>query len=260
MTIVMPCSPKAREDRLARAAEPPRQPRSRPMTTLTVVTLDVRSLDAGAAADRALAAFDALEPGERVEVVAGASLLPLLERLQAERCGQFEWSPLVDGPELIRVELARRTASGERSVTEALGWDHDRLEELEERAFEARAAGRFGEAAASYTAFALGLKRHIGFEEDLLFPEYERRSGIPAESGPTAVMRVEHREIESLLHAIEGVIGDRKANADALRADLHELLAGHNMKEERILYPGADRLMGQDERDELVRRIQAYRR
>jgi len=227
------------------------------MTTLSAVTLDLRSLDAGAAADRALSAFDALEPGGRVEVVARASLRPLLERLQAERSGQFEWSPLADGPELFRVELARRTASGERSVSEALGYDHDRLEELEARAFEARAAGRFAEAAATYAAFALGLRRHIGFEEDLLFPEYERRSGI---AGPTAVMRVEHREIESLLDAIEAVIGDPKANADALRADLHEVLTGHNVKEERILYPGADRLMGRDERDELVRRIQAYRR
>ena len=123
-----------------------------------------------------------------------------------------------------------------------------------------RAAGRFDEAKATYGAFALGLRRHIGFEEQLLFPEYEKRSGFPADAGPTAMMRFEHREIESLLQAIEGAIGDPKANADALRADLHEVLAGHNVKEERILYPGADRLMSRDETDELVRRIQAYRR
>ena len=230
------------------------------MTTLIAVTLDLESLDAEAAAARALAAFDALEPGGRVEVAAGASLGPLLDRLQAERAGQFEWSPLADGPGLFRVEIARRTASGERSVTEALGWDHDRLEELEERAFEARAAGHFDEAKATYAAFALGLRRHIGFEEQLLFPEFEKRAGFPADAGPTAMMRFEHREIESLLQAIEGAIGDPKANADALRANLHEILAGHNVKEERILYPGADRLMSRDETDELVRRIQAYRR
>ena len=228
---------------------------------LTSRTLDLRSLDAGAATARVLAAFDALEPGGSVELVAGDDLRPLLERLQGARSGEFEWSPLAEGPGLFRVELARRTTgTGTRSVTEALAWDHDRLEKLEELAFEARAARRFAEAAASYAAFALGLRRHIGFEEDLLFPEFERRSLISKGAGPTMVMRAEHRTIESLIAAIERAIGDPNADADTSRQELHEVLADHNVKEERILYPGTDRLMAGEERDDLVRRIQAYRR
>jgi hypothetical protein len=39
-----------------------------------------------------------------------------------------------------------------------------------------------------------------------------------------------------------------------------DVLGGHNMKEEPILYPGTDRLLTEDERDALVPRIQAYRR
>ena len=108
--------------------------------------------------------------------------------------------------------------------------------------------------------FAFGLRRHIGFEEDLLFPEFERRSGISADAGPTAVMRAEHRKIEALIAAVERAIGEPSACPEPSRHELHEVLAQHNAKEEQILYPGADRLMAADARDELVRRIQAYRR
>ena len=227
----------------------------------TLTSLDLRSLQAADHAARVLAAFDALELDGRVELLAGDALRGVLERLQEARPGQFEWSPLEAGPERFRVELARRkTGSGARSVTEALGFDHDRLEELEREAFAQRASRRFAEAAVTYAAFALGLRRHIGFEEDLLFPEFERRSGISVDVGPTAVMRAEHRAIEALIAEIERGIGAPDADVDESRRQLHELLAGHNLKEERILYPGADRLMASGERDELVRRIQAYRR
>jgi regulator of cell morphogenesis and NO signaling len=158
------------------------------------------------------------------------------------------------------VEVARRaTDAGARGVAEALGWDHDRLEVIENRAFEERRAGRFAEAAAVYGTFARGLRRHIGFEEDLLFPEFERRAGVPAEAGPTAVMRAEHRIIEGLIGEIERGIGDPAADVDGARRRLHQVLGDHNMKEERVLYPGTDRLMTEDERDALIQRIQAYR-
>jgi len=229
-------------------------------STLTSRTLDLRSLDAAARAARVLAAFDALGE-DSVELLAADDLGSVLESLCQTRPGRFEWSPLEAGPELHRVALARRqTGTGARCVTEALGWDHDRLEELERAAFAERGRRRFAEAAASYAAFALGLRRHIGFEEELLFPEFERRSGISADGGPTAVMRSEHRELEALLAAVERGIGDPNADLDDSRRQFHELLADHNLKEERILYPGTDRLMASQERDELVRRIQAYRR
>lgn len=224
-------------------------------------TVDLRPLDGPARAAAAISAFDALEAGGSFVVLAEQDPAPLLERFQNERPGRFEWSPLEEGPEVFRVEIARRRAgAGARMVAEALGWDHDRLEDLENRAFEERGAGRFAEAAAVYATFARGLRRHIGFEEDLLFPEFERRAGLPADAGPTAVMRAEHRIIEGLIGEIERGIGDPAADVERTRRSLHQVLGDHNMKEERILYPGTDRLLADDERDELVRRIQAYRR
>jgi len=224
-------------------------------------TIDLRTLEAAGRLAAAFSAFDTLAAGGSFVLVAYEDPAPLLERLQKERPGLFEWSPFEEGPEFFRVEIVRRrTGAGARGVSEALGWDHDRLEDLEGKAFAERGAGHYAEAAVVYGTFARGLRRHIGFEEDLLFPEFERCSGLPADAGPTAVMRAEHRTIEDLIDEIERGIGDPALDLEGARRSLHQVLGDHNLKEERVLYPGTDRLMTEDERDELVRRIQAYRR
>jgi regulator of cell morphogenesis and NO signaling len=248
--------------RIARpmAAAPQEEP-FMPTTLAALRTVDLRAVEGPDPWDYVAPLFDALAPGDRFHVLAEQDLAPLLARLQKERPGLFEWSPFEEQPASFRVEIARReTGTGPREVTEALAWDHDRLEELERKAFEERAAGRVAEAARAYDTFARGLRRHIGFEEEILFPEFERRAGIPRDFGPTAVMRAEHREIEGLLEHISREIGDPAADADSPRRRLHEVLGAHNVKEERVLYPGTDRLLREDERDALVRRIQAYRR
>jgi uncharacterized protein (DUF2249 family) len=224
-------------------------------------TIDIRSL--GPCTDRkaaVVAAFDALAPGESLGVVNDHRPRGLLVHLQEERPGLFDWSVLEDGPEVFRVEIVRRGAErgALREVMEALAWDHDRLDALERRAFAERAAGRPEAAASTWRVFATGLRRHIGFEDALLFPEFEARTGITPNRGPTAVMRLEHRRIESLVQRIGEAIADPGPAADLLRQELHELLSGHNVKEEQVLYPGTDRLMSPEERDALVRRIQAY--
>jgi regulator of cell morphogenesis and NO signaling len=232
-----------------------------PTTLAALRTVDLRAVEGPDPWEYVGPIFDALTPGDRFLVVAEQDLAPLLARLQQERSGLFEWSPFEERAGSFRVEIARReTGTGPRGVTEALAWDHDRLEDLERKAFEERAAGRFAEAARAYDTFARGLRRHIGFEEDILFPEFEQRTGMPRDAGPTAVMRAEHRTIEGLLEEIARRIGDPAADADAPRRELHDVLGDHNVKEERVLYPGTDRLLSEDERDALVRRIQAYRR
>jgi hemerythrin-like domain-containing protein len=179
--------------------------------------------------------------------------------LQAGRKGIFEWSVLADG-ERLRVELLRRTAPmGDlRGVTEALAWDHDRLEAIEEAAFAARTAGDYAAARESLGAFVTGLRRHIRFEEELLFPVFEQRLGFPPQAGPTAVMRYEHRQIETLLAQLTNEIGVADSGAEGTRARLHAVLGEHNVKEERILYPHTDQALGADEADALVADIQAF--
>jgi regulator of cell morphogenesis and NO signaling len=221
-------------------------------------SLDVRTLDGPDRCQIVLGEFDRLQRGEAMIVVSGHQPRKLLAHLQADRQGQFEWSPLEAGPETWRTEIVRRDAArgALRGVTEALAWDHDRLEALESCAFEARQSGDFSSAGRAFAEFDLGLRRHIRFEEQILFPAFEQASGLPAQGGPTGVMRAEHREIEALLEALGDVVALPGPAAEVLRAQLHAVLGGHNLKEENILYPGADRLFA-GESDAIVRRIQA---
>ena len=220
--------------------------------------LDVRGKTTETAAAEAVARFDALDPGERFVLVTDDSAGEALRRLQVDKPGAFEWSPLVFGPPTWRTEIARRESATarDRGINEALSWDHDRLEALEHAAFEERAAGDLQAAFDLYAEFALGLRRHIGFEEEILFPAFEELTGMP--TGPTTVMRAEHREIERLLDEIAGGIGDAAAEVDALRADLHRVLGEHNVKEEGVLYPIVDDRLGADGADRMVARIQRY--
>lgn len=222
--------------------------------------LDTRALPAAAAAAEALARFDALAPRERFVLFGTDDGAEVLRRLQTERTGLFEWSPLEADPSAWRTEIARRErpAGAARQVLEALAWDHDRLDALEQGAFSARESGDLPAAVELFQEFAVGLRRHIGFEEALLFPAFEDATGTPQTSGPTAVMRAEHREIEELLGRIAAGMGDLAAFLEPLRAAFHSVLGDHNFKEEHVLYPATDQLLGSIRADRLVCAIQSY--
>ena len=233
------------------------------MTTLTALahTLVCHELPPAERLSTLLARFDALVPGDCFELQSDHAPKPALALLQRERRGLFEWSPLEEGPALWRTEITRRGDRGEgerRAVTEALEWDHDRLDALESGAFAARAAGDLALATRLFGDFARGLRRHIAFEEKLLFPAFESRADAPGLCGPTFVMRQEHREIEQRLHDMECRFTTLEDSLSGARHVFQDLMHEHNVKEERVLYPTTDRLLTAEERDELVREIQAF--
>jgi uncharacterized protein (DUF2249 family)/hemerythrin-like domain-containing protein len=209
---------------------------------------------------RVFAAFDSLSPGERFLLRFDRAPRPILESLQKERRGLFEWSLVATGAGSWTIEVFRREAAGSplREVTEALAWDHDRLDALEAAAFVAVYGGDGATATKLYAEFACGLERHIGFEEDVLFPVFERKAGLDSTCGPTAVMRQEHAEIRFLLHAIGQSIGRPATDLEPLRRRFHDVIGEHNEKEEAILYPGTDRMLTPEESDAVVRQIQRY--
>jgi regulator of cell morphogenesis and NO signaling len=207
-----------------------------------------------------LSLVDALAPGQLLTLRLSPKMArALLATLTAERKGLFEWSPEADGA-AVRVDVARRDAApgSKRGVFEALSWDHDRIDAFEQGAFAARAAGDLEAARALFERLARSLFRHIGFEEDLLFPALESAAGLPPHAGPTAVMRAEHVEIRAAVQLLLDAIGDPSVDLTPLRQRLHGALGPHNEKEERILYPMADRVLSGPGSDELVAAIQAY--
>ncbi|HSP94497.1 MAG TPA: hemerythrin domain-containing protein [Thermoanaerobaculia bacterium] len=232
------------------------------MTTslTTEEPLDLRPIPVGERPSHVLAAFDRLAPGDTLVITAGDTGDELLRSMQAERRGLFEWSHLRPGPPSWTIAIARRAAplGAARGINEALSWDHDRLDALEAAAFQKRAEGDLQSAHDNFSAFAAGLRRHIAFEEQVLFPAFEEVTGMPPTAGPTAVMREEHREIEALISQIETGIADSAAPVEELRRSLHNVLGEHNLKEEGVLYPTTDQLLGTDEADQLVERIQRF--
>ena len=87
------------------------------------------------------------------------------------------------------------------------------------------------------------LDRHIDFEETDLFPAFEHASGLSA--GPTQVMRAEHAEMRELLDALGAA--QPRIDPEGCRAELEQLraiLQAHNVKEETVLYPACDQLLG----------------
>ncbi len=205
-----------------------------------------------------LAAFDALAPGETLLVRTVARPAAALAALRAERAGRFEWTPIVEGPGHWEVEVVSRDAPGpRRGVNEALGWDHDRLDALDEAAMEAWTLGDRRLAARLHLRFVHGLRRHIRFEETVLFPAFERVTGMPPDHGPTSVMRVEHRAIEQLLADLRDAVGAGVRPGESTRDELRDVLAAHNGKEENVLYPLLDRSLTPAESDALVSSFQA---
>ena len=137
--------------------------------------------------------------------------------------------------------------SEQHTITEFYEQDHDRLDELF-KTFQRLKRSDFAKAKEAFTAFKFGLQRHIVWEEDVLFPLWEKETGI-TEGGATSVMRTEHRQIGQHLEAIHQKVMDQSSDSDQEEQALLNLLGSHNMKEERVLYPGIDRVTSAEDRE-----------
>jgi hemerythrin-like domain-containing protein len=130
------------------------------------------------------------------------------------------------------------------TVTALLQDDHERLDALVDDLRTSVAKAAFAEAREGFVAFASGLRRHIDVEEQVLFPAFEAATGMRSH-GPTAVMRAEHADIRRLLDRTAAALEKADATALGEATDaLTALLAEHDQKEEHVLYPMTDRVLG----------------
>jgi len=143
--------------------------------------------------------------------------------------------------------------SEQKTVSEFFEQDHDRLDELF-KTFQKLKRSDFGKAKEAFKEFKFGLQRHIVWEEDLLFPLWEEKTGM-SEGGPTFVMRSEHRQIGQQLEAIHDKVAEQNPDSDQEEQALSNLLGSHNMKEERVLYPSIDQVTSEEEREAVFRNM-----
>ena len=138
------------------------------------------------------------------------------------------------------------------TIYEFLSKDHDRLDSIFEEFKKIRKTD-ISSARTLIRDFNTGLQRHIAWEEDILFPIFEQETGM-RDAGPTAVMRMEHRQIKSFLEEIDAkVLAEELEGIDVIENGLLEVLESHNHKEENILYPAIDNLATEQEKEQAIR-------
>lgn len=142
----------------------------------------------------------------------------------------------------------------ERTISTMFDEDHERLDALF-KSYQTLKQTDFLKAKSAFLEFKAGLQRHVAWEEEVMFPLWEKKSGMTG-GGPTIVMRNEHREIweclESLARKIQG------QNSETAREEeiLLDLLDRHNMSEEEVLYPEMDHLISPEEREVAFRAME----
>jgi len=221
--------------------------------------LDVRAIPPPQRHPRIFATFDNLDPDEAFILINDHYPKPLLYQFQIERAGSFDWHVLEAGPERFRVEIRRRKTSGSRTVSECLNNEHQRLDTIVSVIRNALENGDMEVAGGYLNEFTCGLARHIDIEEQLLIPVFERATGI-GEGGLTGVMRRDHLAIRGFVRSITRAITSGNAGAAiTFLDDLLDALEEHNRKEENILYPATDDVLGTERaRNDLVNRLQAF--
>jgi iron-sulfur cluster repair protein YtfE (RIC family) len=140
------------------------------------------------------------------------------------------------------VENVSTGGAREESLHRALEQEHREIDAILEGYADGPAPGP--EADADLGRAVAELRRHIYAEEELLFPPLRQAGMI----GPVMVMLREHGQMWPILDRLDqGLV--EEVGADVLGADCRELLALlqlHNPKEEQILYPELDRVVGED--------------
>lgn len=125
-------------------------------------------------------------------------------------------------------------------ISDLMTRDHVYCDEL----FAAAEGAPQGDAArAAWSDYVASMHRHFDAEEATLFPALERAAGgsLP----PVRVMLMEHGQMRELFAEIDAAAsrGDWD-EVSGLAQTLLVVMEQHNLKEQNVLYPMADRLLG----------------
>jgi hemerythrin-like domain-containing protein len=125
------------------------------------------------------------------------------------------------------------------TISSFLTKDHRACDEEFANMENAVASQDWNQASKAFDTFAQDLKHHFAMEEEVMFPTFEEKTGMSG--GPTAVMRMEHDQMRSLLAQMSEDINKKDSNHFfGLSESMMMLIQQHNMKEEQMLYAMAD--------------------
>jgi iron-sulfur cluster repair protein YtfE (RIC family) len=142
------------------------------------------------------------------------------------------------------------------NITERFGHDHTRLDDLLQR-FERLNGSDLAAARLVFAEFKAALERHMGCEEEVLFPMFEARTGMD-DPGSTAVMRGEHHRLKNYLDQIQVALVQQWPAPILDVLALEDLLMQHSQTEETVLYPALDSMLGSAERARAVAGMELF--
>ncbi len=140
------------------------------------------------------------------------------------------------------------------TIAEFMSVDHKACDEAFALAEEAALAQDWNRAETAFKTFQHDMESHFRMEEEVLFLALLDAGG-PA--GPVQVMRMEHAQMNELIEQMATSVASRNTRGyGGLSETLLIVMQQHNLKEEQILYPIADRVLAA-EREALFIRLQA---
>lgn len=140
-------------------------------------------------------------------------------------------------------------------IWNVMAHDHKACDDEFARIEQALAAGDWAATGLALATFVAAMQRHLGVEEQVLFPAFEQATGMTM--GPTRVMRMEHAQMRGLFDDMRAATAAQ--DADGLRGQAETLLImmqQHNLKEENVLYPMCEEQLA-DQRTALAGQLAA---
>jgi len=139
------------------------------------------------------------------------------------------------------------------TLAEFMSADHQACDETFARAEEAALDNNWSLAETTFNTFRNEMARHFRMEEEVLFPALLDAGGP---GGPVQVMRMEHEQMNDLIGQLAASVANKNSKGyGGVSETLLIVMQQHNLKEEQILYPIADRILA-DQREALFTRMQ----
>ena len=130
-------------------------------------------------------------------------------------------------------------------IKEFMAQDHKDCDLLFAKAEDAASKEDWATATEAFNEFIQAMERHLGVEEEKLFPAFEEATGVVM--GPTEMMRMEHDQMRVLFAEMSEALEHQHSEDYLGVADtLLILMQQHNIKEEQILYNMMDQHLLED--------------
>ncbi|MCK5396487.1 MAG: hemerythrin domain-containing protein [Gammaproteobacteria bacterium] len=131
------------------------------------------------------------------------------------------------------------------NIKEFMTRDHKDCDLLFAKAENAASTEDWETADLAFNEFVNAMERHLGLEEQGLFPAFEEATGVV--TGPTEMMRMEHDQMRVIFIEMRDALEKRHSDDFLGFADtLLIMMQQHNMKEEQILYSMMDQRLPED--------------